>query len=1240
MSGRFVLARLCLPLLAFIPLGFAQNVVSTIAGTGFAGYNGDAVAATSAALNQPSAVAVDATGNIYVADRGNHRIRRVSAAGQITTTAGTGAAAFSGDGGFPTTADLSFPQGVAVDSAGRVYIADTGNHRVRRIDADGRIRTVAGNGTVEPILDGGQATTTAVPSPTTIAVDAGGVLYIVSGSAIRRVSSEGVITTFASNLVNPRAIFTDALGSLYLASQDTITRLPTGGVVAGTGSRGFAGDGGPAVSALLNAPAGVAVDLAGNIYIADTGNQRIRRVRTDGNISTIAGAGAQGFSGDGGAATGAAFSAPTALAFDAAGNLLVVDSNNHRVRRISTPGACLFSLSPTSFTVGVASGTRSVALSVAAGCAWTATSSVSWMSLVPGSSSGTGSATVVIFFSENTAQQVRSGVVTIAGIPVIVTQDAAVCTYAINPTSANVSAAGASGSVTVTAPPGCAWIATSSVTFITITSGQSGTGMGTLFYTVAPNTGASSPARSGTLTIAGLTFTVNQESGECRYTISPTSQLRSGSSGTGTVTVSVLVGCGWAVTVSDSWIRIVSGFSGSGSGAVTYSVTTNTGPSRTGTITIAGQVYTLTQEQSLSRTPGIIFTYAGDGRAGYGGDGGPATAASFRAPTAVALDRHGHSYIADSANHRVRRVDPRGVVTTVAGTGTPGFSGDGGPAADAQLNTPIAVAVDQAGNLFIADSLNYRIRRVTPGGTISTFAGTGNPGFSGDFGQATNAQMREVLALAVDNQGNLLLADRVNNRIRRVSATSGTIQTVAGNGQLGFSGDNGSATSASLALPEGVVVDSAGNIYIADVGNFRVRRVSTGNIITTVAGNGALGFSGDGGPATSAMISSPRAIAIDSTGALLIADSDNQRIRKVGLDGVIRTVIGTGTEGASGDDGPPAAATLRAPRGMAVDPDGHLFLADLGNNKVRVATQAVCTFNLVPSFRSYVSSGGTGGFEVFTTGDCSWIARSEATWILLTNSGRGTGNGVVFFSFTANTSTQARSGRIVVNDLNFFDVNQAGIPDTTPTISFEPQLRRTLAPGFYILEATLARTDTLGGFYGMEVIASAGDQAGGFNLGGGLHAGAASPGFGAFLMLAQQTVTATLNAQLASGAMVTMRFLDSNRRQVGNSVSGLPPLTLRNTFPPGFYIVEVYNSGLAPFNYQLGLAAEVFNGGVNTGGYLGPGSVGFGAFYVPVEQEVTMKMYGRATYGLSGAGDLTLTLRDANRNVIATVTPP
>ena len=648
--------------------------------------------AVEAELYNPAGVAVDGAGNLYIADASNNGIRKVDSTGTITTIAGTGELGFSGDGGPAVEAELHGPAGVAVDSAGNLYIADTGNQRIRKVDSTGTITTIAGTGEFGFSGDGGPAVEAELRNPYGVAVDSAGNVYIADprNRRIRKIDSTGTITT-----------------------------------IAGTGEFGFSGDGGPAAAARLDFPYGVAVDSAGNVYIADTGNQRIRKIDSTGTITTIAGSGEFGFSGDGGPAVEAEFRNPYGVAVDSAGNLYIADTSNRRIRKIDSTG--------------------------------------------------------------------------------------------------------------------------------TIT------------------------------TIAGT--------GEY-------------------------------------------GFSGDGGPAVEAELSQPRGVA----VDSAGNVYIAdVNDHRIHKidSTGTITTIAGTGF-GFGGDGGPAAEAEFRRPDGVAVDSAGNLYIADSSDHRIRKVDSTGTITTIAGTGEYGFSGDSGPAIQAQLKYPDDVAVDSAGNVYIADSGDHSIRKVDSTGTITTIAGTGF-GFSGDGGPAVEAELRRPRGVAVDSAGNVYIADSSDHRIRKVDST-GTITTIAGTGEFGFGGDGVLAAGTRLAFPYGVAVDSAGNLYIADTGNRRIRKIDSTGTITTIAGTGEFGFSGDGGPAVEAELRRPHGVAVDSAGNVYIADSSDHSIRKVDSTGTITTIAGTGEFGFSGDGGPAAVARLAFPRGVAVDSAGNLYIADSGNRRIRKLT--------------------------------------------------------------------------------------------------------------------------------------------------------------------------------------------------------------------------------------------------------------------------------------------------------------
>lgn len=619
-----------------------SGVMTLVAGNSRAGFSGDNGPAVNAQLNTPQGLALDAAGDLYIADSANNRIRIVSPAGIINTFAGTGATSLGGgpgqynDGGPATSGLLRIPMGVAVDSSGNVYIADTGDNSIRKVTTDGIINTIVGDSFPGFLGDGGNAQSAELHTPSDICLDSMGNLYIAdsANAVIRQVTPAGVIATFA-----------------------------------GTTAIGFAGDGDLALKAALLAPLSVAVDATGNLYIVENGDSRIRKVDTKLNINTIAGNGHDAFAGDGSAATSAELNYPTGVALDSSGNIYIADFLNLRIRKVTSSGS--------------------------------------------------------------------------------------------------------------------------------------------------------------------------------------------------------------------------------------------------------------------------ISTVAGNGVLSFSGDGGQALNAQMNAPQGVAADSAGNVYVSDTGNNVVRKVAKNGVISTIAGNGAAGNGGDGGAGPSAQLNSPLGLAVDLSGNLYIADSQNAKVRKVSSTGVISTVAGNGTPGFAGDGAAATGAQLNTPLGVAVDAGGNLYIADFSNNRIRKVS-TSGTIVTVAGNGNSGYSGDGGPATNAQLSTPTGVALDGRGNLYIADAGNNVIRMVTSSGTISTIAGNGTAGYSGDGGPAVKAPLANPGAIAVDSAGNVLIADGSTVIRQIVYPTGIILTVGGNGTRGYSGDGGLALSAQVNGPSAVALDPTGNLYLADTNNNAVRV----------------------------------------------------------------------------------------------------------------------------------------------------------------------------------------------------------------------------------------------------------------------------------------------------------------
>ena len=317
--------------------------------------------------------------------------------------------------------------------------------------------------------------------------------------------------------------------------------------------------------------------------------------------------------------------------------------------------------------------------------------------------------------------------------------------------------------------------------------------------------------------------------------------------------------------------------------------------------------------RSVDLTTGVITTVAGGG-SGDLGDGGSATDANFSShPMRVTGDRTGNLFVADAHHARIRKIDTASnTITTIAGCGVEGYSGDGGPAVSAQIASPHGTAVDQQGNVYIADLKNDRVRRVDAStGIITTVAGNGDHGYSGDDGPATQAMLASPIAVTAGPDRDLYIADHRNSRIRSVDASTGIITTVAGTGEQGFRGDCGPATQAAISLPRDVALDADGTLYIADGANNRIRKVDSDGAITTIAGTGRAKFSGDGVPAREASLSMPYSIALDREGDLYIVDTGNYRVRKINATtGIITTVAGNGSYGFCGDGGPAIDATL------------------------------------------------------------------------------------------------------------------------------------------------------------------------------------------------------------------------------------------------------------------------------------------------------------------------------------------
>jgi sugar lactone lactonase YvrE len=332
-----------------------------------------------------------------------------------------------------------------------------------------------------------------------------------------------------------------------------------------------------------------------------------------------------------------------------------------------------------------------------------------------------------------------------------------------------------------------------------------------------------------------------------------------------------------------------------------------------------------------------ISTFAGTGAAGYAGDSGPAAAALLNNPFDLAFDAVGNLIFSDTFNHRIRRVDARtGMISTIAGTGERGFAGDGGPAVRALLNEPYGVVIGRSGIIFFADRLNRRVRQIDPSGTITTFAGDGSGKYSGDGGAAASAGLAEPNGLALDaDETHLFIADVADHRVRIVDLASGLISTFAGTGEAQHSGDGGPATRAGIFGARAVAFSPDGSLYVMERQGSSIRRVRNG-IIETVAGTGTRGYAGDGNDAKLSVFNAPKEMAVDRSGDIFVVDTENHAIRLIdAANWIVTTIAGTGSAGAGGDGGPASLAGLARPHGVAVGPDNAVYIGDSENHRIR-----------------------------------------------------------------------------------------------------------------------------------------------------------------------------------------------------------------------------------------------------------------------------------------------------------------
>jgi len=1082
-----------------------NGAITTIAGTGVPGYYADDLPATSSKLNSPMDVAIDSQGNIYIADFGNHCIRKVNTDAMMSTFAGTGNAGFSGDGDFATSAQLNFPTGISIDSddnlfiadmmnnririvysmtkkidtfagngnagfdgdgssarsamlnmprgvfvdnkKGFVWIADTNNHRVRYVDTFVNvINTVAGNGTAGYLGDGNDAIEAQLNSPSRIVLDNNGNLYIsdTKNNRVRKVDSaepDGMITTYVgggiyktdnvhpsmANIDSPVGIVFDSNGTLYIViAGDNLCRKvyqDSSSIITVAGIRNSSFET-PPLSTSLHQPGDIFFDNENNAFIADTASHQVLKYdRSTGKVSPVAGNGEEGNDGNGNAATLARLRSPASVLVSRDKNFLYIsEPENHWIRVVD------FTQDPP-------------IINIFAGDGYTGIPVVNHMASATSINYPVGlyhDKTGNIYFADrdnhcvykiNSYSDAERNIERVAGNtisgkspdgtiatnaslnkPVDIWIDRFDNIFIADSGNERVCMVDAEGKIrtimtNLLLPEGVAGndkylVVTDTFSHLVyrlelnkltlvcpcdandyIIAGTSGTYGG-----FSGDDGPSLLSRIGTP--EGVAFDNN---GDIFFADKENNRIRLLSEdidecGTGLNQIKTIAGLfdlrGQALETS---IREAAGVTTDESDNMYFSDSRN---------------HRVVRIDAY----GYIKSIAGNGSSGYSGDGDDATKAQLNSPQGLEYV-NGVIYIADKGNHCIRKVDQEGIISTIAGNGLPGICET--PAYDLSqscLNEPIDIIMNAKGELFISDSKNHRIvKLINESDSLLLVAGTGTPGFSGDVAPAINASLNTPLGISLDMDENLMIADSGNNRVRIIYNDSDKyIDTYAGTGLADPLIDDTWADESNLSYPTDVAVDSFENVYISDSGHNRIRIVNNAYILNTFAGNGSAdcsnenaissiaglntpgllainssdsllvadqchrivqiepdnsfkriagnsysGFSGDDGPAKSAALNLPYDVATDQWNNIFVADKDNNRIRKISLDGTITTIAGNSIPGFNGDGIPAIYASLNSPHGVAVNMKGDIFITDTENNRVRVIWNSNSTIETI-----------------------------------------------------------------------------------------------------------------------------------------------------------------------------------------------------------------------------------------------------------------------------------------------------
>jgi mucin-19 len=982
---------------------------------------------TNALFYYAQALDVDSTGNIYVADTYNVRIRKISPTGSVTTLAGDGNNGFVD--GIGTNARFFYPYGLAVDISGNVYVADTHNNLIRKITPSGVVSTLAGSGSSG--LTDGIGTNAKFYNPKGIAVNTEGDVFVADyiNNCVRKVTPSGVVTT-----------------------------------LAGSGTEGYTD--GIGTNAKFYRPSGVTVDLSGNIIVADPHNNRIRKITPLGVVTTIAGDGTDGFTN--GIGTNTQFSLPSTVTSDLSGNVYVSEPSSNRIRKLtfspSLPGplpVCDSTWHHISLTYSGSSSTNILTAYVDGSSIASTTGTYSITSSTSSSSSlriGTNgnminseyfigsisdiriysralSSNEIVSLSRPLPQPYTIGSVESPVTPYIWYCSSGYYKTSSSSTQITLTRSSSDGSWSSTSGSilDCQACAANSYNYYTSATSCSTCPSGSTL--VSPSLGCRPTSSSGPIDtsfylsgidsegISAFSSTTSSMSGITYSTSSssyPSSAITvSSGSYLSTSLLSTLPTDSSPFTIS-SWVKCdASSLSDLNPSSVVIAWG-NIGDMSTSTsLTAASLAVTSKARVNMIAT---VSTLAGSGTVGYAD--GIGTNAEFSAYIQdVDIDTSGNIYVSDCNGQRVRKISPSGFVTTIAGSGTStnadGISGyTDGTGTNALFTCPSGIAVDASGVIYVVDQYNYRIRKITPSGVVSTLAGSGIESFANGVG--TNAHFNEPNGIAVDSSGNVYIGDMGNNLLRKITPL-GEVSTLAG----GFNS------------PRFIAVDASSNVYVADCFNHRICKVSSTGDVTTLAGSGTAGFSD--GVGTNAQFNAPQGVAVDSFGNVFVTDVYNYRIRKITQVGVVTTIAGSGVQGFS--DGPGTSSKFHSLVGIFVNAAGDLYVADHGNRRVRKITFSlslpgplpVCDATWHHIAISYSGSTSTNTLTAYTDG--SEIASTTGTYSISSSTSSlriGTnGNSDNQEYFTGSVSDI----RVFSRFLSSNDISQIMLRPPTPTAS-------------------------------------------------------------------------------------------------------------------------------------------------------------------------------------------------------------